>query len=142
MPTVDLDELQGAVEWVSGGSLTNEAHVCRETGHVYWVPDELETGDLGEDAPDDIDDSGKYVLVPNSHELDLGSKLAFEFAARYLADQYDEVRVLFRRKGAFGRFKVFLHQQNLLEEWYAFSEEQTRKALENWCESEGLEVER
>ena len=142
MPTVDLDELQGAVVWISADSLTNEAYVCRETGHIYWVPDELETGDIGEDAPDDIDDSGKYVLVPNSHELDLGSKLAFDFAARYLADQHDEVRTLFRRKGAFGRFKVLLHQQNLLEEWYAFSEEQTRKALENWCESEGLGVER
>jgi len=82
------------------------------------------------------------VLVPKNHELDLGSKLAFDFAARYLADQYDEVRTLFRRKGAFGRFKVLLHEQNLLEEWYSFSEERTRKALENWCESEGLKVER
>jgi len=142
MPTVDLNELQGAVEWVSGDSLMNEAYICREFGHIYWIPDELESGDLGDDAPDDVDDIGKYVLVPNIRELDLGSKLVFDFAARYLADQYDEVRTLFRRKGAFGRFKVLLHQQNLLEEWYAFSEEQTRKALEDWCASEGLEVER
>ena len=142
MPTVDLDQLQGAVDWVSSDSLMNEAYICRTTGRIFWVPDDLETDDDMEDPPDDIQDIEKYVLVPDSHELDLGNKLAFDFAAQYLADQYDEVRTIFRRKGAFGRFKVLLHRQNLLEEWYAFSEEQTRKALTNWCESEGLEVER
>jgi len=142
MPTVDLDELQGAVVWVSGDSLTNEAYICRKTGHIYWIPDDVEMGDDWEDAPDDIQDTEKYVLVPDNHDLNLGNKLAFDFAAQYLADRYDDVRTMFRRKGAFGRFKVLLDHQNLLEEWYAFSEEQTRKALGNWCESEGFGVER
>ena len=140
MPTVDLVKLEGSVIWVSGDSLTNEAYICRKTGHIYLVPDDVDISDEWEHAPDDIQDIEKYVMVPDNHDLDLGNKLAFNFAAQYLADQYDEVRTIFRRKGAFSRFKVLLHQQNLLEEWYVFSEEQTRKALENWCESEGLEV--
>ena len=141
MPTVDLDQLQGAVDWVSSDSLTNEAYICRKTGHIYWIPDDVEMGDEWEDVPDDIQDIEKYAAVPDNHDLDLGNKLAFDFAAQYLADRYDDVRTMFRRKGAFSSFKVLLHQQNLLEEWYAFSEEQTHKALENWCQSEGLGVE-
>ena len=142
MPTVNLDELQGAVDWVSNDSLTNEAYICRKTGHIYWIPDDVEVGGEWEDAPDDIHDVEKYALIPDNHYLDLGSNLAFDFTARYLADRYDDVRAAFRRKGAFSRFKVLLHQQNLLEKWYAFSEEQTRKALKNWCKSEGFGVER
>ena len=142
MATVDLDQLQGAVDWVSSDSLTNEAYVCRKTGHIYLIPDELETGDVGEDAPDDIHDFAKYVFVPDKHYLDLGNKLAFDFAAQFLADSYDDVRNMFRRKGAYRRFKVLLQQRNLLEKWYAYSEEQTRKALEVWCETEGFGLER
>ncbi len=58
-------------------------------------------GDEREDAPDDIHDVEKYALIPDNHYLNLGSNLAFDFAARYLADQYDDVRATFRRKGAF-----------------------------------------
>ena len=141
MPTVRLDQLQDALDWASSSSLTNEAYVCRETGHIYWV-----SGDAGiaddDDVPDDIQDIEKYALIPDKYYLDLGNKLAFDFAARYLADQYDDVRAMFRRKGAYRRFKVLLRQRNLVEQWFAYGEDRTREALENWCESEGLEVER
>ena len=142
MATVDLDQLLGAVEWVSSDSLTNEAYVCRKTGQIYWIPDELDKGGEGEDAPDDVHDFGKYVLVPDKHYLDLGNKLAFDFAAQFLADRYDDVRNMFRGKRAYRRFRVLLQQRNLLEKWYAYSDEQTRKALEEWCETEGFGLER
>ena len=141
MLSVNLEELKGAVVWVSSDSLMNEAYICRETGHIYWVPDDVEMGDEWEDAPDDIQDTEKYALVPDNHYLDLGNKLAFDFAAQYLADRYDDVRTMFRRKGAFSKFKALLYQQDLLEDWYAFSEEQSHKVLEDWCESEGFGVE-
>jgi hypothetical protein len=142
MPTVNIEELKGAVAWVSNNSLMNEAYICRETGHIYWVPDDVEMGGEWEDAPDDIQNIEKYVLVPDNHYLDLGNKLAFDFAAQYLAAHYDDVRTMFRRKGAFSQFKDLLHEKDLLEDWYAFSEEQSHKALEDWCEFEGFGVER
>lgn len=141
MPTVNIEELKGAVAWVSNDSLMNEAYICRKTGHIYWVPDDVEMSDEWEDAPDDIQDTEKYALVPDSHYLDLGNKLAFDFTAQYLAARYDDVRTMFRRKGAFSQFKALLHEQDLLEDWYAFSEEQSHNALEDWCESEGFGVE-
>lgn len=140
MPTVDLDQLQGAMDWVSSDSLTNEAYVCRKTGRIYWIPDDAERGDEWEQAPAGVQDPEKFVLVPDKYYLDLGNKLAFDFATQYCPDQYDDVRDLFRRKGAYGRFKDLLAQNSLLDQWYGFSEQQAHMALQEWCKSEGLEV--
>jgi hypothetical protein len=142
MTTVRLDRLLDALEWVSSDILDNAAFVCRETGTVYWSSGEIGILDEANDLPDDIDDTEKYVPVPGKWDLDLGNRLVFKFAARYLADQYDEVRDIFRRKGAYRRFKVLLVRLKLLEKWYAFGEDQTTIALEFWCESEGLTVEK
>ena len=142
MPTVSLDELQDAVDWVSSDSMDDGAYVCRQTGKIYWISSEPGLLDEEDTVPDDVHDVGKYAPVPDRRDLDLGSRLVFRFAAQFLADQYDEVRNTFRHKGAYGRFKEILHRQDSLEIWYAYSEERTMKALEIWCESEGLGIER
>jgi hypothetical protein len=140
MPTVDLTELQGAVEWVSDSIADSEAIVCRRTGRIYWISDD---GSLEpEERPDDVDDPDKYAAVPNEYELDIGVRLVFDFTKMYLPDQYNEVRSVFRRRGAYGRFKALLARHNLLETWFTFSETRTLDALQEWCESEGLEAER
>ena len=98
--------------------------------------------DLGENpVPDDLDDSEKYIPVPDKRELDLGTQLVFEFADRYLPDRYDEIRALFRRKGAYGRFKSFLERCGKLEQWYEFSNAEEKRLLLEWCKENGLEVE-
>ena len=136
MPTVDLTELQGAVEWVSDSVADSEAFVCRRTGRIYWISDD---GSLEpEERPDDVDDQDKYAPVPNKYELDIGVRLVFDFTKNHLPDQYDEVRSIFRRRGAYGRFKALLAEHNLLDSWYGFSEEQTLVVLEEWCVSEGF----
>jgi len=141
MPIVSLNELQGAVDWVSSNTLDDEAYLCRQTGNIYWISSDSGVLDEENEIPDDIHDVGKYVPVPDRQDLDLGNRLAFNFAAQYLAEQYDDVRNIFRRKGAYRRFKQLLDRQDALEKWYAYSEEQTTKALEYWCESEGLSIE-
>jgi len=142
MPTVSLDELQGAVDWVSSNTLDDEAYVCRQTGKIYWISGEPGVLDEEDEIPDDVHDVEKYAPVPDRPDLDLGNRLVFRFAAQFLAEHFDEVRNTFRHKGAYGRFKEILHRQDSLEKWYAYSEEQTIKALEFWCESEGLGIER
>lgn len=136
MPEVDLTELQGAVEWVSDGVADCDAFVCRRTGRIYWVSDD---GSLEqEELPDYVDDLERFAPVPNKHELDIGIQLVFDFTKNHLPHEYDEVRSIFRRRGAYGRFKSLLEARDLLEKWYSFSEEQTRDALKEWCESEGF----
>ena len=135
MPTVSLDELQNAMEWVSSDILDDEAYICRQTGRIYLV-----AGDPGmideeeeEDVPKDIHDADKYIPVPDKRDLDLGKQLAFDFTSQFLAERYDEVRGLFRRKGAYRRFKDVLERKGLLEEWYRYSDERAGRALAEWC---------
>lgn len=136
MPSVDLTELQGAVEWVSDNVADSEAFVCRQTGRIYWISDD---GSLGPaERPVDVDDLEKYAPVPDKYELDIGVRLVFDFTKTHLPGQYDKIRSVFRRKGAYGRFKALLAEHNLLERWYDFSEEQSLAVLEEWCASEGF----
>ncbi len=51
MPTVSLDELQGAVDWVSNNTLNDEAYVCRQTGKVYWISGESGVLDEEDEIP-------------------------------------------------------------------------------------------
>jgi len=141
MPRVCLSDLQGAMEWASDDMSDSESYVCRRTGKIYWVSGETGLLDNEEEIPSDIDDIEKYLPVPDKRDLDLGNRLVFDFAARHLDDQYEAVRSMFRRKGAYRRFRETLEQQGCLDAWYAFSEERTLSALEEWCESEGFSVE-
>jgi len=142
MTTVRLDQLLDALEWVSSEMLDNAAFVCRETGTIYWSSGETGVLDEEDDLPGDIDDTEQYVPVPGKSDLDLGNRLVFKFASRYLADQYDEVRDIFRRKGAYRRFKALLMRLKLLDQWHAFSDDRTISALEFWCETEGFAIEK
>jgi hypothetical protein len=140
MQTVNLNDLQGAVEWISGSSVDNEAYICRQTGRIYWISGDADPDT--EERPGDVDDPDKYVAVPNKYELDIGVRLVFDFTKAHLIDHYHEVRSIFRRRGAYGRFKALLARHNMVETWFSFSEERTSNALEEWCESEGFAVER
>jgi uncharacterized protein UPF0158 len=139
MPTVSLDQLQNAMEWASSDFLDNEVYICRRSGKIVWI-----SGDPGmideEEIPEDIHDCDRYVRVPDKRDLDLGNQLAFDFAARYLAQHYDDIRDMFRRKGAYRRFKDLLERKKMLEKWYAYCDEQATKALREWRETEGLSL--
>lgn len=142
MPRVCISDLQGALEWVSDALSDSEAFVCRQTGKIYWVSDEPGLLDVEDEIPGDIYEIEKYAPVPDKGDLGLGSRLVFDFAARHLDEQYEMIRSMFRHKGAYGRFKELLEQQDSLGDWYAFSEERTLGALEEWCVTEGFTVER
>ncbi|MGH8193781.1 MAG: UPF0158 family protein [Woeseiaceae bacterium] len=142
MPTVKADDLVMAMQWVSDSMMDAGAYICRETGKIYWVSDDPGTMDALEEVPDDVLDEKKYVAVPGKYDLDLGNQLVYEFAEEFLPQHYDHVRGIFRRKGAYGRFKAFLEEQGLLEQWYAWSDRREVEALVEWGESNGLEIER
>ena len=140
MPIVSLDELQNAMEWTSSDFLENEAYICRQTGKIYWIAGDPGMIDDEEEIPEDVHNSDRYLPVPDKRDLDLGNQLAFDFATRYLAQHYDDVRDMFRRRGAYRRFKDFLERKDMLEKWHAYSDEQAVKALGEWCEAEGLSL--
>ena len=109
---VSFSELQLAFEFVSSGGMgENEAYLDRQSGKIYW---HSEFGDNDEELPDDIDDE-KYISIPDKRELDLGKPLVLDFAREFLVDDYDEVRHIFSRRGAYRRFKELLVRRDALE---------------------------
>jgi uncharacterized protein UPF0158 len=132
---VSFSDLQLAFEFVnSGGMGENEAYLDRQSGKMYW---HSEFGDNDERLPDDIDDE-KYIAIPDKKELDLGKALVFNFTREFLPDNYDEVRQIFNRRGAYRRFKDFLVRQDALERWYDFSNKAEEAALREWCAENGI----
>ena len=139
MPTVDKNELEDLMDLISDVMATDEAYICRKTGKIHWIPDFSVSG-IEVDVPADIEDKDKYVPLPDKRDLDLGSSLAYDFAGQHLPNHYDQVRDMFRRAGAYGRFKGLLESKGLLQAWYDFEAEQATKVLAQWCKDEGLEL--
>jgi hypothetical protein len=83
-----------------------------------------------------------YWSVPHTRDLDLGSRLVFRFAAQRLPRHEDEVRDIFRRKGAYRAFHALIDRLGVRDDWYAFEAAETRAALLAWAEQEGIPVER
>ena len=133
---VSFSDLRLAFEFVSGGGMgENEAYLDRQSGKIYW---HSVLGDNDEKLPDDLDDE-KYLPIPDKKELDLGKALVFAFAREFLPDDYDEVRQIFDRKGAYRRFKNFLVRRGALGRWYDFSNKAEEAALREWCAANGID---
>jgi hypothetical protein len=64
----------------------------------------------------------------------------FAFAEQVMPDHYDTVRDIFRRRGAYGRFKDFLDAKRMLERWYDFEAKAAERALRAWCQENGIEL--
>ncbi len=136
MAIVGANELEDAVIMVSGPGDVVEAWVCLDTGAIYLRGDSIppEAGPL----PEDIDTSERYVCVPDSRSLDLGHALVFGFAEAEMPEEYERVRQMFRRPGAYRHFGNLVDDRGLRERWHAFRQERTVAALRAWCEENGL----
>ena len=99
--SVDWNELQHAFEFASIGQPgEHEAVPCLKTGKFFWQTDVEE--DI-EAWPDDADDEEKYLSIPHKKELDLGKPLVLEFARQFLPDEFNEIRRIFDKRGAYAR---------------------------------------
>lgn len=138
MVTVTYEEISSAFEFVgSSAPMEHSAYISLDTGHIYWAS---ELASMDEELPDDLDTSDRYLVVPHKTELDLGKNLALRFAAQELPDSFEQVASIFRRKGAYGRFKQLLEDNGVLENWYKFEAEVTEKALRDWCAANDIQI--
>jgi len=113
-----------------------QAFLNKATGEIHWYS---ELADGFEELPEDIDDE-KYIEIPHKHELDLGKNLVFEFAHQYLPDDMEAITLIFRRKGAYSRFKALLERKGYLDRWYEYESQAQGKALRAWCEDNAIEI--
>ena len=134
---VSFDELENAFLFVSmDQQFMHNAYLCKESGEIFYTS---EMGDSDE-LPEDIDDSEKYISIPYRNELDLGKVLVIEFTSTYLPEELDSVYSIFRRKGAYSRYKDLLESKGLLEDWYKFENERQKVALKEWCQENNIKI--
>jgi hypothetical protein len=134
---ISFGELQDAFLFASFGTPgENEAYLDCQSGKVYC---HSAYGDNEEELPDDLEDEN-YIAIPHKNELGLGTRLVFAFVREFLPDDYDEVRRIFSRRGAYGRFKAMLVRRGALDRWYEFSTKAEETALREWCAENGIEL--
>ncbi len=93
-----------------------------------------------DEIPEDIDDLDKYITIPHKNDLELGKALVIEFTSEYLPEELERVYSIFRRKGAYSRYKDLLENKGALEDWYKFENERRKVALEEWCQENNIEI--
>ena len=131
------DDIENAFNYVSSSAPgEHQAVINKTTGESYFRSILLDIDEM----PDDIDESDQYIEIPHKNDLDLGRSLVMEFVEDRCPEQQQRVIAIFSRRGAYGRYKDFLLEKSLLEEWYAFENKRTREALLAWCEEQGLVV--
>ena len=135
---VSLKDIREAFEFVgAGGGGEHQAFLCKQSGKLYCHSDLCDDLDI---LPDDIDDSEKFLQIPDKRELDLGKPLALEFARQFLPGDFDNVRQFFSGRGAYARFKNLLDRRGVLDQWYDFEAEAEERALRMWCDLNSIEV--
>ncbi|RMG33328.1 MAG: hypothetical protein D6720_11665 [Gammaproteobacteria bacterium] len=120
-----------------GDPYEHEAYIDLDTGNIYY---HSAIGANEEELPEDIDDPDRYIALPHKSDLGLGKPLVLNFAYGFLPDEADEIEDIFRRRGAYGRFKALLERKGMLEKWYEFENEAQEKALREWCEESGIAI--
>jgi hypothetical protein len=132
-----FQEIEMAIDYVSFGSgVENTALLDKSTGEIHYHS-ELDDED---EIPDELWDSDNAVQIPHKNDLDLGNQLVFDFAMIHAPDDYEDVQDMFRRRGAYSRFKRFVESKNLLQRWYDFEKEAQEKTLRQWCKENEIEL--
>jgi hypothetical protein len=134
---IKYDEIENAFFFVNIEQQDmNNAYLCKETGQIFYTS---EMGDSDE-LPEDID-GPKYISIPHKNDLNLGKNLVIEFASEFLPEELDRVYSIFRRPGAYSRYKELLYQNDLLDKWYEFENERQKAALKEWCAENNIKIE-
>jgi hypothetical protein len=121
----------------NGPHREHQAFLCKQSGKLYCHSELCDDLDI---LPDDVDDSEKFLQIPDKRDLDLGKPLALDFACQFLPDDFNDVRQFFSRRGAYARFKDLLDRRGALDQWYDFEAKAEERALRMWCDLNSIEV--
>ena len=133
---ITFSDIESAFLFVSSAPYgMNSAVLCKNTGQILY---QSEMSGVDETEEEDLD-WNMCVEIPHKNDLDLGKQLVFAFVDEHIPDEYDRVYLIFRRRGAYGRFKSFLDSIDLLDTWYEFEDKRQKQALRKWCEENEIE---
>jgi hypothetical protein len=132
---VDLEELASVLEGDPG---QDPGRIDLGTGEV-WPPAAIEyVLETGEEDEDDFDDPERWLWVHAE-----GSRAGYRDMELFIAglenpDTADRLSIAITGRGAFRRFKdVLARWPDLLDRWFAFSEDRQRGRARAWLVAEG-----
>ena len=138
MAKFSFSDIENAFMFVSSGMYgSNSAMLCKDTGKILYISDMA-----GIDETEEADqlDWDQCIEVPHKNDLDLGKNLVFKFVEEYLPEDDNRVQQIFRRKGAYARYKDLLDERGLLDKWHEIQNAREEAALREWCEENGIEL--
>jgi uncharacterized protein UPF0158 len=134
---IKFSDIEDAYLFVSMGmEFSNQAILCKETGKIFYASEY----DDEDEIPEDVYENDECIEIPDKNELDLGKKLVFDFVEENLPEMYERVRRIFRKRGAYARYKDLLEEKGLLQRWYDFENDRQTQALKEWCADNEIEL--
>lgn len=132
---IKFSDIELAIEYVSSMPMAcNSAVLCKNTGEFYYSSDY----DDEDKIPEDVYDREDYIWIPHKNDLDLGRNLVFEFIEQHLPDDFEHVRHIFRKKGAYALYKDYLRSKGFLQKWYDYEDKRQTETIIQWCEENGI----
>ena len=134
---IKFSDIEDAFFYVSSAPMAaNTAILCKETGEIFYASDYTDE----DETPEDIYYRDDCIGIPHKNDLDLGRNLVFEFVEQYLPGDFDRVRNIFRRKGAYGRYKDLLDDRGLSQQWYDFENTRQAETIRQWCKDNEIKL--
>ena len=128
---ISFSDIENAYMFVSSAPYgMNSAVLCKKTGQIFFQSD---MSDIDETEEEDLD-WNNCIEIPHKNDLNLGEQLVFAFVDKHIPDEYNSVYRIFRRRGAYGRFKNHLDSIGMLDTWYDFEDKHEKQALRKWCQ--------
>jgi hypothetical protein len=128
---IKFSDIEHAFFYVSSAPMTAKtAILCQETGEIFYASDYDDENQI----PEEIYFREDCIEIPHRNDLDLGRNLVFEFVEQYMPEDFERVREILRRKGAYGKYKDLLEDRNILQKWYDFENARQTETLREWCE--------
>ena len=135
-----FENIEDAMMFVSAVAYgENVAIYDRLTGVIYYRSDMDDFSDL-DDFNEDEFDADIHVKIPHKNDLNLGKKLVFDFVKECAPEIYEKVENIFRKRGAYSKYKDLLELKGLLQQWYDYETRRTQQALYRWCEENRIDV--
>jgi hypothetical protein len=136
-----FNEILDALMFVSAmGYGENTAILDKKTGKIYFHSDFGDFDELEQLSEEDYD-STVHIDIPHKNDLDLGRDLVFEFVELFMPEEDDRVSQIFRKRGAYSRYKDLLEHRGMLQKWHDFENQREQLVLLEWCKENEIDIE-
>ena len=138
---VSLKDIREAFEFVcAGGGGEHQAFLCKQSGKLYCHSDLCDDLDI---LPNDIDDTEKFLQIPDKKELDLGKPLALDFRPPIPARRLRRRSTIFQQKGRLRQILRICWVEGACSISGTISRRKPRKEhLRMWCDLNSIEARR